>query len=82
VRALLELPVEIATAFFFSASIGVGAGAVVATHTHRLAPAFQVAVAAFLLAAASFGYAIWRGHRSRSRRMFRRLRLVSAAARR
>jgi len=82
VRTLLELPLEIATAFFFAASIGVGAGVVAASRTHRLVPAFQVALAAFIGAAASFGYAIWRNHRSRSRRMFRRIRPVSAMARR
>jgi membrane protein implicated in regulation of membrane protease activity len=74
VRTLLELPAEIATAFFFAAAVGVGAGVVAARHTHRLTPAFQVALAAFAVAAASFGYAIWRGRRQRSRRMFRRLR--------
>lgn len=81
-RTLLELPLEIATAFFFAASIGVGAGAVAASRIHRLGPALHVALAAFLFAAASFGYAIWRNHRSRSRRMFRRLRPVSAVAQR
>jgi membrane protein implicated in regulation of membrane protease activity len=77
-RDLIELPAEIATAFFFAASIGVGAGAVAASHTHRLAPTFQVALAAFLVAAASFTYAIWRSRRLRSRRMFRRMRTVVA----
>lgn len=81
-RTLLDLPVEIATAFFFAASVGVGAGTVVASHTHRLVPAIQVTLAVFAVAAASFGYAIWRDHRSRSRRMFRRIRPVAAAARR
>jgi membrane protein implicated in regulation of membrane protease activity len=75
-RTLLDLPAEIATAFFFAASIGVGAGTVAASHTHRLAPTFQVALAVFLVAAASFGYAIWRARRLRSRRMFRRMRVV------
>src|SRR5262245_1979618 len=54
-RTLLELPVEIATAFFFSATVGVAAGVVAASHTHRLTPAVQVALAAFMVAAASFG---------------------------
>ena len=76
-RTLLDLPAEIATAFFFAASIGIGAGTVAASHTHRLVPAFQVALAAFLAAAASFGYAIWRARRLRSRRMFRRIRVVA-----
>jgi len=77
-HTLFDLPAEIATAFFFAASIGVGAGTVAASHTQRLVPAFQVALAAFLVAAASFGYAIWRGRRLRSRRMFRRIRVVAA----
>jgi hypothetical protein len=66
----LELPREIASAFFFSAAIGVVAGAVVAGRTQRLAPALPVALTAFGIAAVSFGYAIWRSHRVRSRRMF------------
>jgi len=82
VRALLELPVEIATAFFFAASVGIGAGVVAASRIHRLGPALLVALAAFVVAAASFGYAIWRNHRSRSRRMFRRIRVVAATAQR
>jgi membrane protein implicated in regulation of membrane protease activity len=67
---LLELPCEIATAFFFAAAIGIATGAVVAGRTQRLAPALPVALGAFAIAAASFGYAIWRNHRGRSRRMF------------
>lgn len=67
----LELPREIATALFFAAAIGIGAGALVAGRTQRLVPAIHVAVGAFLVALASFGYAIWRSHRGRSRRMFR-----------
>jgi hypothetical protein len=69
---LLELPREIATAFFFAAAIGIATGAVVAGRTQRLAPAFPVALGAFAIAAASFGYAIWRHHRLRARRMFGR----------
>jgi hypothetical protein len=67
---LLDLPREIATAFFFAAAIGIATGAVVAGRTQRLAPALPVALGAFAVAAASFGYAIWRNHRWRSRRMF------------
>ena len=67
---LLELPREIATAFFFAAAIGIATGAVVAGRTQRLAPALPVALGAFAVAAMSFGYAIWRNHRRRSRRMF------------
>ncbi len=75
-RTLLDLPAEIATAFFFAASIGIASGTIAASHTHRLSPAFQVALAAFLMASASFGYAIWRARRLRSRRMFHRIRAV------
>jgi hypothetical protein len=75
---VLELPGEIATAFFFAGSIGVVAGTVAASHTHRLIPACQVALAAFLAASASFGYAIWRSRRLRSRRMARRMSMVVA----
>jgi hypothetical protein len=73
VGTLLELPCEIATALFFAAAIGVGAGAVVAGHTHRLSPAVHAAIGAFAVASASFGYALWRNHRWRSRRMFGRV---------
>ena len=37
----------------------------------RLLPAFHVALGAFAIAAASFGYAIWRNHRRHPRRMFK-----------
>jgi hypothetical protein len=67
---LLELPREIATAFFFAAAIGIATGTVAVVRTQRLAPALPVALAAFGLAALSFGYAIWRNRRWRSRRMF------------
>jgi hypothetical protein len=79
VRTLLDLSLEMATAFFIAASIGIAAGVVAASRTHRLGPALLVALAAFVLAAAGFGYAIWRSQRARSRRMFRRMRAVSAA---
>jgi hypothetical protein len=55
----LDLPREIATALFFAAAIAVAAGALVA--------------GAFVIALASFAYAIWRNHRRHSRRMFRPL---------
>ncbi len=70
---LLDLPREIATALFFAAAIGIGAGAVVAGRTQRLLPALHVALGAFAIAVASFGYAIWRNHRRHSRRRFTRL---------
>jgi hypothetical protein len=73
VGTLLELPREIATALFFAAAIGIGAGALVAGHTQRLQPAAYVSLSAFAVALASFGYAIWRNHSSRSRRMFKPL---------
>jgi hypothetical protein len=67
----LDLPREIATALFFAAAIAVASGALVAGRTQRLLPAIHVALAAFAVAVASFGYAIWRNRR-RPRRMFRR----------
>ena len=69
----LDLPREIATALFFAAAIAVAAGALVAGRTQRLLPAAHVAAGAFVIALASFAYAIWRNHRWRSRRMFRPL---------
>jgi hypothetical protein len=63
VRTLLHLPLEIACAFFFAASIGIGTGVVAVSYTHRLGDGLKVAPFAFLLAAAGFGYAIWRSHR-------------------
>ena len=72
--SILDLPREIATAFFFAAAIGIATGAVVAGRTQRLAPALPVAAGAFAVAAASFGYGIWRSRRGRSRRMFAALR--------
>jgi hypothetical protein len=79
---LLDLPREIATALFFAAAIAVSAGALVAGQTHRLQPAVHVALAAFAVAIASFGYAIWRNHRRRPRRMFGRTPSLAAGARR
>jgi hypothetical protein len=63
VRTLLHLPLEIACAFFFAASIGIGTGVVAVSYTHRLGDGLKVAPLAFLLAAAGFGYAIWRNYR-------------------
>jgi hypothetical protein len=60
VRTLLHLPLEIASALFFAASIGIGAGVVAVSYTHRLGDGVMVAPLAFLVAAAAFGYAIWR----------------------
>jgi hypothetical protein len=81
VGTLLELPREIATALFFAAAIGVAAGALIAGRTHRLMPALYVALSTFAMALTSFGYAIWRNHRWRSRRMFGRRPSLSAATR-
>ena len=68
---ILDLPRDIATALFFAAAIGIAAGALIAGRTQRLLPALHVALGAFLVALASFAYAIWRTHRRHSRRMFR-----------
>jgi hypothetical protein len=80
VGTFLELPREIATAFFFAATIGVVAGTLVAGQTHRLLPAVQAAAGGFAVAAASFGYAIWRNRRLRSRRMFGGIRRIAGGA--
>jgi hypothetical protein len=78
-RSLLYLPVEIATALLFAASIGIGSGVAVISFTHRLGDGLNVAVAAFLAAAAGFGYAIWRSYRPRHGRVVRTMRPASAA---
>lgn len=80
VRTLLHLPLEIVTALFFAASIAVGAGVVAISYTHRLGPGFTMALVAFLLAAAGFGYGLWRTYRPRPKRMFGRLPTASAVA--
>lgn len=79
-RTLLHLPVEIATAFFFAASIGIGAGVATISFTHRLGDGLKVAILAFLVAAAGFGYAIWRHHRPLAKPAGRRLSSVQMAA--
>lgn len=79
---LLDLPREIATAVFFAAAIGVAAGALIAGRTHRLLPTVYVALSTFAMALVSFGYAIWRNHRWRSRRMFDRNPNIAALTRR
>ncbi|MBX9588523.1 MAG: hypothetical protein K2X43_04410 [Hyphomonadaceae bacterium] len=80
-RTLLHLPLEIATAFFFAASIGIGAGAVATSYTHRLGDGVRMALVGFLVAAAGFGYVIWRHYRPRSRPGVRRLRAPQMAPR-
>lgn len=64
-RALLHLPLEIASAILFAASIGIGAGVVVISYTHRLGDGFKAAPIVFVIAAAGFGYIIWRTYRPR-----------------
>ena len=78
-RALIHLPVEIATAFFFAASIGIGSGVAAVSFTHRLSDGLRMAVVAFLLAAAGFGFVIWRNYRPRPKRSVR-LRTAEIAA--
>lgn len=79
-RTLLHLPLEIATAFFFAASIGIGAGVVATSYTHRLGDGLKMALVAFLVAGAGFGYAIWRAYRPEPKRPARRLRTAQMAA--
>jgi len=73
-RTMLHLPLEIATAFFFAASVGIGAGIVATSYTHRLGDGLKVAVVGFLVAAAGFGYVLWRNYRPRSKSAVRHLR--------
>jgi membrane protein implicated in regulation of membrane protease activity len=79
-RALLRLPLEIATAFFFTASIGIGAGVAAVSFTHRLGDGVKAAILAFVLAAATYGYLIWRTYRPQSATPVRRLRTIQAAS--
>jgi hypothetical protein len=79
-RALLHLPVEIAKAFFFAASIGIGAGVAATSYTHRLRDGAIGAIAGFLIAAAGFGYAIWRNYRPAAKRSLHRVRRAELAA--
>ena len=62
-RNILHMTVEVATAFFFSASIGIGAGVAAVSFTHRLSDGLRFALLAFLISAATFGYVIWRHFR-------------------
>ena len=62
-RALLHLPIEIASALLFAASIGIGAGVVVISYTHRLGHGLTVAPIVFVLACVAFGYVLWRTYR-------------------
>ena len=62
-RTMFHLTIEILTALFFAASIGIGAGVVATSFTHRLGDGLKMAVVAFLVASATFGYLIWRTYR-------------------
>ena len=63
-RSLFQLPLDIATAFFFSASIGI-AGVVAISFSHHLGDGVLYGLPSFVLAAATFGYLIWRSFRPR-----------------
>lgn len=80
-RTLLHLPLEIATAFFFAASIGIGAGVVATSYTHRLGDGLRVAAVALVLAAAGFGFAIWRNYRPHLKSAGRALRTAHVVPR-
>jgi membrane protein implicated in regulation of membrane protease activity len=67
VRTIFNLSVEALTALFFAASIGVGAGVAATSFTHRLGDGLKVALLAFLVAAATFGYVMWRTYRPQRR---------------
>lgn len=73
-RTMLHLPLEIATAFFFAASVGICAGIVATSYTHRLGDGLKAALLGFLVAAAGFGYVLWRSYRPRPKAALRRLR--------
>jgi hypothetical protein len=79
-RTLLRLPIDIATAFFFSASIAIGMGVVATSYTHRLGDGFRMGALAFLVAAAGFGYAIWRNYRPLPKPAMRLMRTAQVAA--
>ena len=68
-RSLFQLPLDIATAFFFSASIGIAAGIVAVSFSHRLGDGALYGIASFALAAATFGYLIWRSFSPRRARV-------------
>jgi len=70
-RSLFQLPIDIATAFFFSASIGIAAGVVAISFSHHLGDGILYGLPSFALAAATFGYLIWRSFRPRKARVSR-----------
>lgn len=70
-RSLFQLPHDVATAFFFSASIGIAAGVVAVSFSHRLGDGALYGIPSFALAAATFGYLIWRSFRPSSARVSR-----------
>jgi membrane protein implicated in regulation of membrane protease activity len=80
VRTTFHLSVEILTALFFAASIGVGAGVAAISFTHRLGDGVRVAVAAFLVASATFGYLIWRTYRPEQKAAAPRSRSLEVAS--
>ena len=67
--SLFQLLLDIATAFFFSASIGVAAGVVAVSFSHRLGDGALYGIPSFALAAATFGYLIWRSFRPHKARV-------------
>ena len=79
-RTIFHLALEALTALFFAASIGIGAGVAATSFTHRLGDGLKVAVLAFLIAAATFGYVMWRTYRPRRRAVPSGQRAVEAAA--
>jgi membrane protein implicated in regulation of membrane protease activity len=79
-RVIFDLSIEILTALFFAASIGIGAGVAAISFTHRLGDGLKVAVAAFLVASATFGYVIWRTYRPQLKAPAPRPRTLEAAS--
>ncbi len=68
-HSLFRLFIETATALFFSASIGIAAGVVAISFSHRLGDGVLYGLLSFALAAATFGYLIWRSFRPRKARL-------------
>jgi O-antigen/teichoic acid export membrane protein len=70
VRTFLHLLSDAVCAVLNVASIAIAAGTIAAIFTHRLRDGVLVALAAFVVAGAGFGYGIWRTYRPQ-RQMFR-----------
>jgi hypothetical protein len=59
----LRLPLDIMIAMLFAASIGIAMATVASALTHRLEAGLRAGIVGLLLAAACFGYHLWRTYR-------------------